>query len=420
MQPLILKTITLLLLAAAQFLAAAGFAAFTKVSRMSEDRVFPKGSGANSCPRMIHRGRLHAAMILVAVQVALVVVVARILPETADAILEWSDGKHYIAVAAVPALGVLLMLIAALAGIGIAIRHPAGVARLVSYPFCPVYVLLRPFSSLLLRIISLAFPDLPGELASPFMLIHHPEEPGEGFIEDNGSRLVHSIVEFGEKKVREVMVPRIDVFAIEKGITITEVREVVSGAGHSRVPVYDGNIDRVVGMLYVKDLVAVSSGEDDRGIEQLTREPYFVPEGKKIDDLLKEFQIKKIHMAIVVDEYGGTSGIVTLEDILEEIVGEIRDEFDHEAPLVRKAGEGRYVVEGRTSLDDLGEMLGMELVSEDVDTLGGFLYNLLGRVPEEGEEFEYEGITFRIERLDGQRIAEVVLTLAGADGGSTA
>ena len=410
----------LMLLAAAQFLVAAGFTAFAKISRMSEDRVFPKGSGANSCPRMIHRGRLHAAMLLVAVQVAIVVTVSRILPETVAAILEWSAGKHFLAVSAVPAAGVLLMVIAALAGIGIAVRHPASMARLVSYPFCPIYVLLRPFSGLLLRIISLVFPDLPGELASPFMLIHHPEEPGEGFIEDNGSRLVHSIVEFGEKKVREVMVPRIDVFAIEKGITMTEVRDVVSSGGHSRVPVYDGNIDRIVGMLYVKELVTVASGEEDRGIEHLTREPYFVPEGKKIDDLLKEFQIKKIHMAIVVDEYGGTSGIVTLEDILEEIVGEIRDEFDHEEPLVRKAGEGRYVVEGRTSLDDLGEMLGMKLVSEDVDTLGGFLFNLLGRVPEEGEEFEYEGITFRIERLDGQRIAEVVLILAGADGGSTA
>ncbi len=420
MQPLILNIIMLLLLAVAQFLVAGGLTAFTKVSRMSEDRVFPKGSGANSCPRMIHRGRLHAAMILVAVQVALVVAVARIMPETETMLLEWSAGKHYFAVAAVPAMGVFLMVITALAGIGTAVRHPAGMARLVSYPFCPVYVLLRPFSGLLLRIISLVFPDLPGELASPFMLIHHPEEPGEGFIEDNGSRLVHSIVEFGKKKVREVMVPRIDVFAIEKGITLTEVREVVSGAGHSRVPVFDGNIDRIIGMLYVKDLVTVASGEEDRGIEHMTREPYFVPEGKKIDELLKEFQVKKIHMAVVVDEYGGTSGIVTLEDILEEIVGEIRDEFDHEAPLVRKVGEGRYVVEGRTSLDDLGEMLGMELASEDVDTLGGFLYNLLGRVPEEGEEFEYEGITFRIERLDGQRIAEVVLTLAGADGGSIA
>ena len=420
MQPLLIKTIALILLATAQFLAAAGFTAFAKISRMSEDRVFPKGSGANSCPRMIHRGRLHAAMILVAVQAAIIVAVSRILPETAAAIFEWSEGKHYLAVSAVPAAGVLLTVIAALAGIGLAVRHPAGMARLVSYPFCPIYVLLRPFSGLLLRMISLVFPELPGELASPFMLIHHPEEPGEGFIEDNGSRLVHSIVEFGEKKVREVMVPRIDVFGIEKGIRLIEVREVVSGAGHSRVPVYDGNIDRVVGMLYVKDLVTVAGDEEDRGIEHLTREPYFVPEGKKIDDLLKEFQIKKIHMAIVVDEYGGTSGIVTLEDILEEIVGEIRDEFDHEAPLVRKVGEGRYVIEGRASLDDIGEMLGVELVSEDVDTLGGFLYNLLGRVPEEGEEYEHEDITFRIERLDGQRIAEVVLTLSGADGGSTA
>ena len=415
MQPLILYTITFMLLALAQFLTAGGFTAFTKVSRMSEDRVFPRGAGSNNCPRMIHRGRLHAAIILIAVQIILIITLSRVLPAEAGAILEWSAGKHYLAVAAVPAAGVILMVIAALAGIGLAVRHPAGMARLVSYPFCPVYLLLRPFSSLFLRIISLVFPDLPGELASPFMLIHHPEEPGEGFIEENGSRLVHSIVEFGEKKVREVMVPRIDVFAIESGMTMTEVRELLAGAGHSRVPVYDGNIDRIVGMLYVKDLVPVAEGEEDRGIEQLTREPYFVPEGKKIDDLLKEFQVKKMHMAIVVDEYGGTSGIVTLEDILEEIVGEIRDEFDHEAPLVRKAGEGRYVIEGRTSLDDLSEVLGRELVSEDVDTLGGFLYNILGRVPEEGEELDYEGMTFRIERLEGQRIAEVVLTLAGAD-----
>jgi CBS domain containing-hemolysin-like protein len=415
MQQALTYTGLTLLLAAAQLLTAGGFTAFAKVSRMSEDRVFPRGSGGNSCPRMIHRGRLHAAMILVAVQVALIVAASRALPETADAFLAWTAGEHYIAVALVPAAGILLMVLAGLAGIGIAVRHPAGMARLVSYPFCPVYLLLRPFSGLLLRLIGLVFHDLPGELASPFMLIHHPEEPGEGFIEDNGSRLVTSIVEFGEKKVREVMVPRIDVFAVEKGMKMTEVRDVVSGAGHSRVPVYDGNIDRIVGMLYVKDLVTVSEGEDDRGIEPLTREPYFVPEGKKIDDLLKEFQLKKMHMAIVVDEYGGTSGIVTLEDILEEIVGEIRDEFDHEAPLVRKTGEGRYVVEGRIPLDDLGEMLGVEFEAEDVDTLGGLLFDLLGRVPEEGEELEHEGIAFRIERLDGQRIAEVVLTVRGRE-----
>jgi CBS domain containing-hemolysin-like protein len=416
MQPLISNIIILLLLAAAQLLVAGGLTAFTKISRMSEDRIFPRGSGSNSCPRMIHRGRLHAAIILIAVQVAIIIVVSRILPGAAYALLEWSAGKHRLAAAAVPAAGALLMIAAAMTGAGIAVRHPAAVARFVSYPFCPVYLMLRPFSGFLLRLISLVFPDLPGELASPFMLIHHPEEPGEGFIEDNGSRLVNSIVEFGEKKVREVMVPRIDVFALEKGMTMDEVRGEVSGAGHSRVPVYEQNIDRIVGMLYVKDIVSSASYEEGRSIEQIMREPYFVPEGKKIDELLKEFQVKKMHMAVVVDEYGGTSGIVTLEDILEEIVGEIRDEFDQETPLVTKDGEGRYVVEGRMSLDDLGEMLGVALASEDVDTLGGFLYNLLGRVPDEGEQIEYEGITFKIERLEGQRIAEVVLTLPGAGG----
>jgi putative hemolysin len=417
MQTLILNTVVVLLLAAAQFLAVGGLTAFTRLSRMSGDRVFPRGTGANSCLRMIHRGRLHAAMILVAVQVVLLIAASRAIPAVVTSILEWSGGKYRYTVTAVPAVGVLIMMAAAFAGIGTAVRRPARMARFVSYPFCPVYIVLRPFSRLLLRIISLFFPELPTELASPLMLIRHREEPGEGFIEKNGSRLVHSIVEFGEKKVREVMVPRIDVFAIEKGLTMAEVRDVLAGAGHSRVPVFEGNIDRIVGMLYVKDLVAVESGEVGRGIEHLTREPYFVPEGKKIDELLREFQLKKMHMAIVVDEYGGTSGIVTLEDILEEIVGEIRDEFDHETPLVRKTGEGRYLVEGRTSLDDLGVFVGREFDSEDVDTLGGFLYDLLGRVPEEGEEFDHDGMNFRIERLDGQRIAEVILTLSGPGGG---
>ena len=168
----------------------------------------------------------------------------------------------------------------------------------------------------------------------------------------------------------------------------------------------------------MKDLVQIAPDGDGGGLGKFLREAYFVPEGKKIDDLLREFQREKKHMAIVVDEYGGTSGIVTLEDILEEIVGEIRDEHDHEGPLLRQAGQDAYIVEGRMNLDDLGEALNIFLPAEEVDTLGGFLYNLAGRVPEEGEEIEFEGIRFRIERLEGQRIAEVLLTLPAADGNS--
>ncbi|MDD3643884.1 MAG: hemolysin family protein, partial [Candidatus Krumholzibacteria bacterium] len=265
--------------------------------------------------------------------------------------------------------------------------------------------------------VSLVFPDLSRELSAPFMALPHPESPGEGFIEENGSRLVRSIVEFGEKRVREVMVPRIDVFAVDSRMTVARVRRTVSRSGHSRVPVYEGTIDRVIGMLYVKDLVDISDEDAERtGIEQLAREAYFVPEGKKIDDLLRDFRMRRQHMAVVVDEYGGTSGIVTLEDILEEIVGEITDEYDRVSPLIRRAGEASYLIEGRTPLEDLRETLGIDLQSEEVDTLGGLLYDLLGRVPSQGEQIESDGIVFRVERLEGQRIAEVLGTLPGPGG----
>jgi CBS domain containing-hemolysin-like protein len=208
------------------------------------------------------------------------------------------------------------------------------------------------------------------------------------------------------------MVPRIDVFALDIHTPLDEVREQVSRAGHSRMPVYDGSIDRIVGILYVKDLIRVAQGDDAvGGLERLLREAYYVPEGKKIDDLLREFQREKKHVAVVVDEYGGTSGIVTLEDILEEIVGEIHDEYDVEPPLITETGPSRHLIAGRINLDDLNERLRTNISAEEVDTLGGFLYNLIGRVPTEGEAIVYEGMTFTISRLDGQRIAEVSLQL---------
>jgi len=212
--------------------------------------------------------------------------------------------------------------------------------------------------------------------------------------------------------VREVMVPRIDVFALDIHTPYEEIREKVASAGHSRFPVYDGSIDRIVGMLYVKDLLKIPPDETvrlDRG--RLVREAYFVPEGKKLDDLLREFQRGKKHMAVVVDEYGGTSGIVTLEDILEEIVGEILDEYDHELPPVRQTGARQYVAAGSVGIDALNAALSVSLPADEVDTLGGFLYNLIGRVPEEGDEVEFAGVRFRISRLEGQRIIEVVIWL---------
>ena len=398
------------ILFAVHFMISGGIASFVVISRVHEDRLFPKDSWGCIVPRLLHRNRLHLFLTLITLEATLLIIIT--LDLFGDLSSYFSGGRGGILLGAlVPFLViVLLVLLVSIAGLGVATRSSRNFAYAVSYPFLPLYILFRPISGLFLRVASWAFPDLPREIASSFFLFPESEESGEGFIEENGSRLMHSIVEFGVKKVREVMVPRIDVFALDIHTSLEEIRERVSEAGHSRVPLYDGSIDKIVGILFVKDLLRVSSGGNG-DLGSLAREVYFVPEGKKIDDLLREFQLSKKHMAVVVDEYGGTSGIVTLEDILEEIVGEIRDEHDYETPLFEQISPNSYSVAGRMNLADLEETLGVSLPMEEVDTLGGFLYNLIEKVPDEGEEIEYQGIQFRIHRLDGQRIAEVHLEL---------
>ena len=401
-----------IVLFAVHFMISGGIASFLVLSRVHEDKLFPKESWGSVVPKMLHRNRLHLFLTLIALEATLLIVITIDLFGELSYYISGGTGG-FILGALVPFVVILsLVLLVSIAGLGVATRNPRNFAYLVSYPFLPLYMLFRPISGIFLRAASRAFPDLPREIASSFFLFPASEESGEGFIEENGSRLMHSIVEFGVKKVREVMVPRIDVFALDIHTSLDEVRDRVSGAGHSRVPVYDGSIDKIVGILFVKDLLR-GEYEGTGDLASLVREVYFVPEGKKIDDLLREFQLSKKHMAVVVDEYGGTSGIVTLEDILEEIVGEIRDEHDYETPLIEQISQGSYKIAGRMNLEDLEETLGVSLPMEDVDTLGGFLYNLIERVPDEGEEIEYQGIRFRIHRLDGQRIAEVHLDLPG-------
>lgn len=399
--------ILLALLFAVQFLIAGGFAAFGIVARAHEDAAFPREMRGSLCPRLMHRGRLHLMLSLLGLEAIVLSGIAVILHRGIGEGQAWQYAILSVLAIAVSVIAVTV------AAFGVASMNPVRFALISSYFLLPVYLLFRPLAKLFLRVVSVAFPKLPREMASPFFLFSGArDERADGFLEDKGSRLIRSIQEFGVKKVREVMVPRIDIFALDVRTPIEEVRELASGAGHSRVPVYDGSIDRVVGLLYVKDLLKIPPGEAvrlDRGL--LVREAYFVPEGKKIDDLLREFQLGKKHMAVVVDEYGGTSGIVTLEDILEEIVGEILDEYDHEPPLVRQTGPRQFVAAGWVTIEHLNAALAVSLPSDEVDTLGGFLYNLIGRVPEEGEEVGFAGIRFKISRLEGQRIVEVVVWL---------
>jgi CBS domain containing-hemolysin-like protein len=231
----------------------------------------------------------------------------------------------------------------------------------------------------------------------------------EGGLEEDERRMIYSIFQFGDTLCREIMVPRIDVLALEVKTPLSQAINSLIESGHSRVPVYDDSIDNVIGLLYAKDLLRlqVNPGEKD-SMRKFLRPAYFVPESKKVDELLAEMQAKGIHIAVVVDEYGGMAGLVTLEDIVEEIVGEIRDEYDQkEELLVQKISEDEFLFKARVSLDDFNDALGTAVESDQTDTLGGILYGEMGRVPAEGDSMRIEDWELIIEEVRGRRIGKI-------------
>ena len=230
----------------------------------------------------------------------------------------------------------------------------------------------------------------------------------EEVIEQTERALIHSIIQFGDTVVREVMVPRPDMVTVEARAKITDVMELIMSAGFSRVPVYEQGIDDVVGIVYAKDLMkALRHADGDMSVRELVRPARFVPETKRVAELLPEMQKEKAHMAIVVDEYGGTAGLVTLEDLIEELVGEIVDEYDVEEAPVEPLADGGVRVNARMPIDELNELLDAEFPEGDYDTVGGLVYYLLGHVPSEGETVDYDGRRLRAERVQGRRIGRV-------------
>ena len=200
-------------------------------------------------------------------------------------------------------------------------------------------------------------------------------------------------------------------FLISKDCTREELLNTIIESGHSRIPVYSENIDHIVGILYAKDLLPLwLNGTEEFDLEAICREPFFVPETKRINDLLNELRAKKSHLAVIVDEYGGTAGIVTIEDIIEEIIGEIRDEHDVEEELFLPQEDGSVLINARANLDDFEEHFGVQLPREGYDTLGGFIIHLMGKVPRKGEEITYEGLRMRIQGGDPKRITRVLVT----------
>jgi CBS domain containing-hemolysin-like protein len=231
----------------------------------------------------------------------------------------------------------------------------------------------------------------------------------DGVLEQDEHKMIVSIIRLGDTLVREIMVPRIDVLALDVNTPIEQAADAIIKSGHSRVPVYQDSVDSVLGLLYAKDLLRVwQEGNQAGSLQDLLREAYFVPEAKKVDELLEELQARRIHIAIVVDEYGGVAGLVTLEDIVEEIVGEIRDEYDQsEELLVQAINENEYIFHGRIDLDDFNDLMGTELPRSEADTLGGYIFNHIGRVPEAGDKIQVDHIKLTVEQVSGQRIRKV-------------
>jgi CBS domain containing-hemolysin-like protein len=268
------------------------------------------------------------------------------------------------------------------------------------------------------RLAGLEAPPPPLEAAEDEILDAVSEGEREGVIEDHQREMIESIIEFRDVEVTEVMTPRTELTMIDAEMTLRQGLPVAVSSGHSRLPVLAENADNVIGVLYAKDILQFVTPDGlDAKVRSIMRAPYFVPETKMVRELLQEFRTTTVHMAIVLDEYGGTAGIVTIEDIIEEIVGEIEDEYDeHEPPDVRKIGPRRAVVEGDAPVDEVNEALAVEISEdEEYETIAGYVLFKIGRIPAAGETFEFEGLRLGILEADERRIKRLSVQVLDAD-----
>jgi len=305
----------------------------------------------------------------------------------------------------------------------LAINTTMTYARIAGTVLFPVAWLLRPWSLLMLSVMdhmndTLWTSDLQSHLSAGEIRSLISDEGADNVVLDDDEReMIQSIFEFHDKAVREIMIPRIDMTALDGEGLVAEMLTNVIASGHSRIPIFQDGVDKITGILYSKDLLKLVKegrlGGDGLQLADLTREAYFIPESKKIDEVLDEFRSKRIHMAIVIDEYGGTAGLVTLEDVIEEIVGEIEDEFDSEETLLAWVDACNVRLDPKINLEDLGEMLGIDLSeaegADSSETLGGLVYEAAGKVPEKGDRVLVAQYRITVEDILDQRIRRVLL-----------
>jgi len=305
---------------------------------------------------------------------------------------------------------------------GFALAHPDQIALVASRPISLFAKLISPLVALLVlltKAISKPFgidPTRTPELSAAEIRLIVEQGSQQGVLEAEEEQMISAVMSLSDSKLHEVMVPRIDIIAIDEEATFDEAVEVVLKEGHSRTPLYRESIDHIVGILYAKDLLRIiAAGGAQPRLRDIMRQALFAPESQSVDDLLHELQRRKVHMAVVLDEYGGTAGLVTIEDLLEEIVGEIQDEFDEEEPMKVVISDGEVILDGRADIDELTELLEPSLLLEDdeeYDTLGGFVYHRIGRVPVVGDTVTVEPFTIRVLKVAGRRVGKVRVTWA--------
>lgn len=305
-------------------------------------------------------------------------------------------------------------------------KYPLKFSRLVAFPLYWLSVFIYPVSKLLTDLIKSASSKIKFDKSKTAILTSELTDLADlgiekGTIEEDEHGLIHGLVTFKSVSSREVMTPRVDITSIAVDTPFDEMMKIITESGHSRIPLYEENLDNIVGIIYAKDLLPYLTDlelKKDLNLRKIARKAYFVPETKLINELMHEFQEKNLHLGIVVDEYGGTSGLVSLEDILEEIVGEIRDEYDNEENEITQLSEYSYLVLGKVSIDELNDFLDYDFSSEndDYDTLAGFIYNLAGSIPEDNYSVKFDKFQFTIKEIINKRISKVLIEVKHKSG----
>jgi putative hemolysin len=378
-----------------------------RLKQMSEHRA----AGAPVAPLI---ARPHDLLVTLLVGITLINIGASAL---AAAIAEEMLGQRGLAVA-IGAMVFILTVFGEVLPMTVAVQHPVQFSTLVSWPVTALSWLLTPVRGVLSALTTLTVRAVGQERAGEPELTEDELRTlvdvgtREGVVEREERDMIHRVFELEATLVRTVMVPRTDIFCLDLETPAERILPALREQLHSRVPVYEGTIDSIIGVLYTKDLLGHLRGlPPGFELRSVLHPPYFVPESKRADALLQEFQAKKLHLAIVVDEYGGTAGLVSLEDLLEELVGEIVDEYDEPERLIQALGSNTFRVAGKLPIDDLNEATGLKISNDAYDTVGGWVLDLFGRVPRKAERVETPELAVTVEKVERTRVIEVLVTL---------